>query len=134
MLVAMERSLQQDRREKRAREEELRAQERQMQADSHINEELDIDLIEIADEYLLDFDLGVSVQHAEGESTGHKEETGAGASRQAQPNPERAENRHDPRGDRHQVASQETDYGGIEDEVLDLIDDGAWLDDLDEGI
>lgn len=134
MLVAMERSLQQDRREKRAREEELRAQERQMQADSHINEELDIDLIEIADEYLLDFDLGVSVQHAEGESTEHKEETGAGASRQAQPNPERAENRHDPRGDRHQVASQETDYGGIEDEVLDLIDDGAWLDDLDEGI
>lgn len=118
-LVAMERSYQEMRREERAREAHIRAQDRLLDPAKLPVEELELDLSEFAVE-LVDDDLGESTGKGSGwrlsgtvahESAGVQPVSTAKAAL-------------------HIAASQETDYGDINGDDFDFLHgDVSWLDD-----
>lgn len=122
-LVAMERSYQEMRREERAREAQVRAQERLVKARKQ--DEPDLDISEFVDDLLDDDLLG------EGTAQGSSRRPSSGGAMQGDPHVQPL-----PAAEMAMrlVASQETDYGDVDGDDFDLLQgDTSWLDeDLDD--
>lgn len=137
-LVAMERSYQQSRREQRAREAAVRAEERQVQTAQNIAAQTNLELVKLAEDDSPDDDLSSFTQ---ADSMRPLDNLPSKQKLQASPKQD-----HMPKGDActatdHQDtgckasprASQETDYGDFEfdaEAALNLLEgDTRWLDD-----
>lgn len=121
-LVAMERSYQEMRRQERAREAQIRAQESLVQSPAPLVPQIDLDIAGLVDDILED-DFGDSTEHL--------------SSRRPSDNVQQDFVVQPPLVQQNNsvlTASQETDYGDIDGEDFDFLNgDTSWLDeDLDD--
>ncbi|CAN8096949.1 unnamed protein product [Discula destructiva] len=133
-LVAMERSYQEMLREKRMHKEQVRVQDRLLYTTSCTEQRLDLDLTEFADDFVDDYDdMNFEQPVCEGDTIDMKDTCptdGQAPQPQTSAGSRAAEQLLvDTCGKAHQVASQETDYGDLDDDDFDFLEgDTAWLD------